>query len=59
MKSIKNIRELEKELREWILMTMLAEFYTLTKLGKVQISLLRKTNKHFSQIRKVTCTCLL
>ena len=44
-KSIKNIRELEKRLREWILITTLAQFYTLTKLGKVQIGLLRKTNK--------------
>ena len=44
-KSIKNIRELEKQLREWILITTLTEFYTFTKLGKVQIGLLRKTNK--------------
>ena len=31
-KSMKNIRKLEKELREWILITTLTEFYTLTKL---------------------------
>ena len=41
----KNVRELEKELREWILITTLAEFYTMMKLGKVQMGLFRKTNK--------------
>ena len=44
---MKNIRKLEKELREWILITTLTEFYTLTKLEKVQIDLLRKKSSTF------------
>ena len=41
----KNIRELEKELREWILITMLTKFYTLTNLGKVRGNRFAKKNK--------------
>ena len=46
-KSMKNIRKLEKELREWILITTLTDFYTLTKLKKVQIGLLKKQTNTF------------
>ena len=44
---MKNIRKLEKELTERILITTLTECHILTKLEKVQIDLLRKKSSTF------------